>query len=1180
MKHLIFISLLFVLAFGINDESFAQEDQGGGLGIGLRSLRGGAMYPQQMNSAGLKKNRRIKSAGTLRGIRHLVPQDYATIQAAIDASTDGDTVLVSDGTYVENIRFYGKAIVVASLFLIDEDTTHIEQTIIDGSNPSHPDSASVVYFIDGEDTTSVLCGFTVTGGAGTTWTNQVMWRSGGGVFCVGAFGATIIDNHITKNRVSGENTSGGGLEFFADQGFLILERNRIFGNHVSTITASGYGGGADIWGDEVYARIVDNVFEKDTVVAQSYAIGGAVYLGGGASTAGAMIRGNVFRESIADAATGNGLGGGVFTWNTLAMEVRDNVFEDNIAKSSNATAEGGALLIDDEPPASGYGSKMVTGNRFVNNLSSSQFGNASGGAIELFRTIATIDGNYFSDNTADGATGSYGGALGLRYSAFHLENNIVRNNSAPLGAGVYVNQPPDSGTGQALINNTIADNNGAGIRLFSTGLTVLNTILWGNSGGAFQISGGTLDVTYSNVQGSNIWPGMGNINTAPYFVDDIDYQLSDSSFCIGAGTTPCPPFDFHGNPRPDPLGSLPDIGACESPLADPEGIIRVPSGYSTIQAGIDAAADGNTVLVADGTYLENINFKGKAITVASHYIMDGDTNHIANTIIDGSQPSDPDSGSVVYFISGEDTNSVLYGFTITGGTGTPNGQTSGAGGILCLAGASIYWNRIVNNVVEFDGPYALGGGIFANIFYTIIENNEIVGNSVQADNVWGGGMYTSGDARIINNRVENNMLKALNGTTSGGGIGSQTNSTGAAHVLIKNNIIRGNTSQSLSSASGCYGGGLDIYYPTVELIGNRIELNTTSSIPFAHAAGFRVIFTGEESVINGNIVKDNQDVGTTSSAYAGGIAIYYCRPLVTNNIVTQNRADYGSGIYVVASSNSFVPEETRSMDGGLSPLAEKISAQRNSAEQFLAMPTMINNTIVSNHGGWGIRASNANVNVLSSILWGNPSGQINLIGSGSAEVHYSDIQGGWPGDGNIDEDPSFADTINYQLSDSSRCIGAGVDSVDIGGTWYHAPTADIAGNPRPNPSGSMPDMGAWESPLALPVGIQPPYAGELPIAYALDRSYPNPFNPSTTIAYQVPRQSDVRIEIYNMLGQRVRTLLNDRKKPGSYQVIWDGRNDSSAQVGSGVYLYRMIAMDPSTGSGQRFVQTRKMILLK
>ncbi|MEJ2052248.1 MAG: hypothetical protein P8Y60_20860, partial [Calditrichota bacterium] len=110
------------------------------------------------------------------------------------------------------------------------------------------------------------------------------------------------------------------------------------------------------------------------------------------------------------------------------------------------------------------------------------------------------------------------------------------------------------------------------------------------------------------------------------------------------------------------------------------------------------------MLVADSTYNENINFKGKAITVASRFLVDGDTSHISKTIIDGSQPSHPDSGSVVSFVSGEDSSTVLCGFTITEGSGTVSlpGVVRVGGGIVCLnSGPKICNNRILGNNVNY-----------------------------------------------------------------------------------------------------------------------------------------------------------------------------------------------------------------------------------------------------------------------------------------------------------------------------------------------------------------------------------------------------------------------------------------------------------------------------------------------
>lgn len=97
-------------------------------------------------------------------------------------------------------------------------------------------------------------------------------------------------------------------------------------------------------------------------------------------------------------------------------------------------------------------------------------------------------------------------------------------------------------------------------------------------------------------------------------------------------------------------------------------------------------------------------------------------------------------------------------------------------------------------------------------------------------------------------------------------------------------------------------------------------------------------------------------------------------------------------------------------------------------------------------------------------------------------------------------------------------------------------------------------------------------APELPVDYQLSQNFPNPFNPTTTIRFSVPEASDVRISIYNMLGQEVRTLFAGAMDRGTKAVAWDGKDNNGLSLTSGSYIYRMTA-----GS---FVESHKMMLLK
>jgi hypothetical protein len=105
-----------------------------------------------------------------------------------------------------------------------------------------------------------------------------------------------------------------------------------------------------------------------------------------------------------------------------------------------------------------------------------------------------------------------------------------------------------------------------------------------------------------------------------------------------------------------------------------------------------------------------------------------------------------------------------------------------------------------------------------------------------------------------------------------------------------------------------------------------------------------------------------------------------------------------------------------------------------------------------------------------------------------------------------------------------------------------------------------------------PVGMEDEHSSGLPLTFDLKQNYPNPFNPSTVISYQIPGNEFVTLEVYNMLGQKVKTLINQNQEAGYYSVEWDGRNNFGNPVSSGIYLYRIKAGN--------FISVHKMTLLR
>jgi len=109
--------------------------------------------------------------------------------------------------------------------------------------------------------------------------------------------------------------------------------------------------------------------------------------------------------------------------------------------------------------------------------------------------------------------------------------------------------------------------------------------------------------------------------------------------------------------------------------------------------------------------------------------------------------------------------------------------------------------------------------------------------------------------------------------------------------------------------------------------------------------------------------------------------------------------------------------------------------------------------------------------------------------------------------------------------------------------------------------------------LGLPTGVDDPYDPSLPFSFEISRVYPNPFNPATAIEFSLDREREIKLEIFNILGQKVRALETGRLSAGKFSIIWDGCNDDGGQVASGVYLARL-------SDREGFSDIRKMVMLK
>lgn len=487
----------------------------------------------------------------------------------------------------------------------------------------------------------------------------------------------------------------------------------------------------------------------------------------------------------------------------------------------------------------------------------------------------------------------------------------------------------------------------------------------------------------------------------------------------------------------DAAGTPPGSGTASDPYASIQHAIAQPT-----------TLDGDLVLVAPGTYLENLDFLGKEIVVAG-------SAGAAQTIVDGGQ-----LGPVARFVSGEGADAVLQDLTLQNGKGenAAPGQWQGGGARVvgssptlrrlvvrlnqgtdgrglyfdgsqslvegCLIrqnGPSCYcstrgggiWSsgaiRVVRTRIEQHGEGGYGGGVFGAGFYL---ECLIRGNVAAA----GGGAYAAepGALSFLRCVFEGNTADSEGSATDGGGIlgpalavecilrdNRARQGAGAAGATLVRCSLRGNVARSFTRGLGAGGGAAGCTLIDCEVVDNRSGI-VAGGQTYGGAGGGLAGGTALRCRIEGN-------VALGSGGGAIGADLVEC--VVEDNVAAGGANDRGGGLCGGSATRSLFTGNSAPRGGG-------------AAIAQLDRCTLVGNVAAQPGGGY---ASTSGTNrVESSILRGNVPDSI-AVYAGTLRVRYSDVEGGHAGIGNFDLDPSFVDPAagDHHLQAGSPCIDAG-----------------------------------------------------------------------------------------------------------------------------------------------------------
>ena len=572
--------------------------------------------------------------------------------------------------------------------------------------------------------------------------------------------------------------------------------------------------------------------------------------------------------------------------------------------------------------------------------------------------------------------------------------------------------------------------------------------------------------------------------------------------------------------------------------------------FATIQTAIDSASDGDTVLVAAGTYNESINYNGKNIIVGSLYLTTQDTSYISSTIIGGDS-----SGSIVLFESFEDSTAVLNGFTFQ------NIIFNSGDELQTIININESSPKIINN--RFDNFYLFqdveSAVIYCENSNSLIMNNEFTNGSVGNGYVLGGFILSkNSNVTIKNNRIENGYV----GFAEPSGYIVSVNS---------DNIIESNVIVNPSM-------GYCVICAAISILDGSNCILRNNFIFQAYGDGYGAVVASQSQYVSHN---------NTFVSNSSGYANLSSDGIVSNDII------YGSSNAVYLDGNSTIQVSYSDIEGGWEGVgnidANPLFCNPDSSDYTIAenSPCVGTGEDGENMGAFGVGCgiqvdwdfslSEPVIEVMGTDNVWNPGDTI------SVEMDFCN---------NTDVAHNYYPGVTIE-SDSS------LTSLHSGHIWFYAMVADechaISWGAIANTSiisDTIVEFRAY--PEALNCQNQPEYCidgdtltFEIPIVvqvvstepehfipeeFSLRQNYPNPFNPVTTLRYDIPENSHVTITIYDMLGRQVKTLINQTQDAGYRSIIWDATNDYGKPVSAGLYLYQIQAGE--------YMQTKKMVLLK